>query len=422
MIQPSIRQFRYETAESLKMAIFQIRANKIRSFLTALGVIIGIVAITMMGTAINGIDRGFDKSLAMLGYDVIYVQKSSWSTMGQWWRYRNRPDLKTSYANQLNRIIADNPHSELGIAVPQMSTYQASAKYRERNLEQVFSLGTTQDYLKTASGNLADGRFFTPGESSGGEMVCVIGDDIAAGLFPNEPAIGKSIQIKNRKFRIIGIFRKQGKFLGLFSFDNQIIMPLGAFEKVYGKKMFTTIRVKIKNQEHIQVAKEELLGLMRRVRNIQPGKEEDFSINEQKAFKSQLDPIKNGIAVAGIFITGMSLFVGAIGIMNITFVSVKERTREIGLRKALGARRQTILLQFLIESVMICLIGGVTGLAAALFITFAIGKIVPDFPIQFSFDLVFASLAVSVITGIISGLAPAVSASKLEPADSLRYE
>ena len=416
------RQFRYETTESLKMALFQIRANKIRSFLTALGVIIGIVAITMMGTAINGIDRGFDKSLAMLGYDVIYVQKSSWTTMGQWWLYRNRPDLKTEYADKLNRIISANPRSELLLAVPQMSTYQASAKYRDRILEQVFSLGTNNDYLQTASGGLTSGRFCTPVASASSAMVCVIGDDIATGLFPNEPALDKSIQLKNGKCRIIGIFKKQGKFLGLFSFDNQIIMPLGAFEKVYGKNMFITIRVKIKEQTHVSEAKEELLGLMRRIRRIPAGKDEDFSINEQRAFKSQLDPIKNGIAIAGIFITGMSLFVGAIGIMNITFVSVKERTREIGLRKALGARRQTILLQFLIESVMICLIGGFTGLLTALLITFSIEKIVPDFPIQFSLDLVLASLAVSVITGIISGLAPAVTASKLDPADSLRYE
>jgi putative ABC transport system permease protein len=416
------RQFRYETGESLKMALFQIRANKTRSFLTALGVIIGIVAITMMGTAINGIDRGFEKSLAMLGYDVIYVQKSSWSNMGKWWLFRNRPDLKTEYADQLNRIIAHNPRSELSLAVPQMSTYQATAKYRDRNLEQVFSLGTTYDYLQTASGALSLGRFFTPNESIGSEMVCVIGDDIATGLFPNEPSLGKLIQLKSRKCRIIGIFRKQGKFLGLFSFDNQIIMPLGAFEKIYGKNMFTTIRVKIKDQTRIEQSKEELLGLMRRIRRIEAGKEENFSINEQKAFKSQLDPIKNGIAIAGIFITGMSLFVGAIGIMNITFVSVKERTREIGLRKALGARRQTILLQFLIESVMICLIGGFIGLGISLFITFSIEKIMPDFPVEFSINLVMASLVVSVITGIVSGLAPAVTASKLDPADSLRYE
>jgi putative ABC transport system permease protein len=422
MMKLTNRQFRYETTESLKMALFQIRANKIRSFLTALGVIIGIVAITMMGTAINGIDRGFDKSLAMLGYDVIYVQKSSWSTMGQWWRYRNRPDIKTTYADQINRVITANPRSELAIAVPQSSTYQASAKYRDRNLEQVFALGTNHNYPQTASGDLSSGRFFTAAEAASDEMVGVVGDDIASGLFPNEPALGKFVQLKNRKFRIIGIFRKQGKFLGLFSFDNQIIVPLGAFERVYGKSMFTSIRVKIKEQTRVTEAKEELLGMMRRIRGITPGKEEDFSINEQRAFKSQLDPIKNGIAVAGIFITGMSLFVGAIGIMNITFVSVKERTREIGLRKALGARRQTILMQFLIESVMICLIGGVTGLGITLFITFAIGQLLPSFPIQLSFDLVFASLAVSVITGIISGLAPAVTASKLDPADSLRYE
>ena len=416
------RQFRYESTESLKMAIYQIRANKTRSFLTALGVIIGIVAITMMGTAINGIDRGFDKSLAMIGYDVIYVQKSSWSTMGQWWRYRNRPDIKIEYAPQINRIIAGDLRSELLLAVPQRSTYQASAKYRDRNLEQVFALGTNHDYPQTASGDLSAGRFFTAAESAANAMVCVVGDDIAAGLFPNEPAIGNSIQLKNSKFRVIGVFRKQGKFLGLFSFDNQIIVPLGAFERVYGKKMFTSIRVKIKNQSRATEAQEELRGMMRRIRRIAPEKDEDFSINEQRAFKSQLDPIKNGIAVAGIFITGMSLFVGAIGIMNITFVSVKERTREIGLRKALGARRQTILLQFLIESVMICLIGGVIGLGITLFITFAIGVLVPSFPIQISFGLVFASLAVSVMTGIISGLAPAVTASKLDPADSLRYE
>ena len=418
----SFRQFRYESTESLKMALYQIKANKTRSFLTALGVIIGIVAITMMGTAINGIDRGFDKSLAMLGYDVIYVQKSSWSTMGQWWRYRNHPDIKTEYAPQLNRIIAANPKSELIIAVPQRSTYQASARYRDRNLEQVFSLGTNQDYLQTASGDLALGRFFTPAESAASDMVCVVGDDIATGLFPDEPALGQLIQIKNRKFRILGVFRKQGKFLGLFSFDNQIIMPLGAFERVYGKTMFTSIRVKIKSQGRMAEAMEELLGIMRRIRKIATGDAENFSINEQRAFKSQLDPIKNGIAVAGIFITGMSLFVGAIGIMNITFVSVKERTREIGLRKALGARRQTILLQFLIESVMICLIGGITGVGITLFFTFALGQLVPSFPIQLSFDLVFASLAVSVLTGVISGLAPAVTASKLDPADSLLYE
>ena len=417
-----VRQLRYETTESLNIAVYQIRANKIRSFLTALGVIIGIVAITMMGTAINGIDIGFNRSLAMLGYDVVYVQKGSWSTMGQWWRYRNRPDIETRYADEINRIIEDDPNSELAVAVPQMSTIQASARYRDREILQIFALGTNQNYPLTASGDLSAGRFFTAQESAAGDPVCVIGDDIATGLFPDGRVVGKSIRLKNHNVRVVGVFKKQGKFLGLFSFDNQLIMPLGAFTRIYGKTSMVTIRVKVKDEKRIPEAKDELTGLMRRIRRLPPSRANDFGINEQQAFKSQLDPIKNGIAAAGIFITGMSLFVGAIGIMNITFVSVKERTREIGLRKALGARRRTILLQFLIESVMICLIGGFIGLATALSITLAIQNLLPSFPVSFSPMLVLASLLISVATGIISGLAPAITASKLDPADSLRYE
>jgi putative ABC transport system permease protein len=169
-------------------------------------------------------------------------------------------------------------------------------------------------------------------------------------------------------------------------------------------------------------AKDELTGLMRRVRALPPEKKNDFDINEQQAFKSTLDPVKNSIAIAGLFITGLSLFVGAIGIMNITFVSVKERTKEIGTRKALGARRRTILLQFLIESTALCIVGGLIGLAFAYLMCVGIEQAFPSFPIDLSVTLVVISMLVSVMTGLISGFAPAWSASRLDPVTALRYE
>jgi putative ABC transport system permease protein len=178
----------------------------------------------------------------------------------------------------------------------------------------------------------------------------------------------------------------------------------------------------VKDKTKLADAKDELAGLMRRVRGLPPEKKDDFSINEQQALKSTLDPIKNSIAIAGLFITGLSLFVGAIGIMNITFVSVKERTKEIGTRKALGARRRTILLQFLIESTALCLLGGMIGLTFASLLCFLIGVAFPSFPIHFSSELVLVSMLVSVLTGLISGFAPAWSASRLDPVTALRYE
>ena len=212
-----------------------------------------------------------------------------------------------------------------------------------------------------------------------------------------------------------------------------VAVPLTTFNKYFSSKSASDIRpngatvesdvrVKVKDKKKLGEAKDELTGIMRRVRGLSPEKKDDFSINEQQAFKSTLDPVKNTIAIAGLFITGLSLFVGAIGIMNITFVSVKERTKEIGTRKALGARRRTILLQFLIESTALCLLGGFIGLVFAYFLCFGIGKAFPSFPIQFSFGLVVASMIVSVLTGLISGFAPAWTASRLDPVTALRYE
>ena len=417
-----MNRLRFEFVESFKIAYAQIAANRTRSFLTALGVIIGIVAVTLMGTAIGGINTGFNRSMALLGDDILYVSKHPWATDRDDWEFRNRRDIKSEAADALQIIIDGTPRSQLVKAVPTANAFRNVVR-GDYQASSVFTLGTTDEYPEIASVDLRDGRFFNATESRGARNVCVLGCDVADALFPEKSALDGIVTVGGEKFRVIGVFAKQGSFLGLFSFDNQVVIPLSAFKKFFvNKGSETDVRVKMRDKEHMEEAKSELIGDMRRVRSLLPDQEDDFAISTQDSFKQALDPIKTGIAVAGLFITGLALFVGAIGIMNITFVSVRERTREIGTRKALGARRRTILLQFLIEAVAICLLGGFVGLLLSYVLFNGVEAAFPSFPIDFSISLVLTGLCISVLTGVVSGFAPAWSASRLDPVTALRYE
>jgi putative ABC transport system permease protein len=416
-----MKRLYYELSESVRIAFAQIYANKMRSILTALGVIIGIVAVTLMGTAILGISAGVERSLAGFGDDVLYVTKWPWGGTMDWWNYRNRRDISVGYVQPVNDWIAEHPAGPLKLAVPSVD-WGATIIRGEYRVDNIYILGTTADRARVFKSDMKEGRFFTDIESHSARNVAVIGFDVADALFPNESPIGKMIQIRSQRFMVVGVPARQGSFLGLFSLDSQVILPLGAFGRLFPIRWADpAVQVQV-DLTRMDEAKDELRGLMRRVRGLSPEKKDDFDINSQQVLREQIDPIIKVIALAGLFITGLALFVGAIGIMNITYVSVKERTKEIGTRKALGARRRTILLQFLIEAVSICLIGGIGGLGVAWGMSAVIGVLWPSFPLVFSLGLVLVGLIISMLTGVFSGFAPAWQASKLDPVVALRYE
>src|ERR1700730_17708834 len=411
-----------ELEEGARIAAQQIAANRTRSLLTALGVIIGIVAVTLMGTAIRGIDIGFNRSISGFGDDVLYIEHYPWSSSADFWQFRNRPDIKLSVADRLNNIIGENPNSLLQLAVAAPASIQ-TVTYGKRQVSNVYTTGTTYEYSYLSATDCDRGRFLNEAESRGGRNVCVIGKDVADGLFGGADPMDKIIKVRDQEYRIIGIFSKQGSFLGIFSWDSQVVIPLASYVRYFKTKQENaSIRVRVRDKTRMGEAREELRGIIRKIRGLLPEQEDNFAINEQQSLRSSIEPVQTGLPIAGLFITGLALFLGAIGIMNITFVSVKERTRDIGTRKALGARRRTILLQLLIESTTICLLGGLIGLTFAYLMCFGIAKAFPSFPIHFSFRLVVVSMFVSVMTGLVSGFAPAWSASRLDSVTALRYE
>jgi putative ABC transport system permease protein len=259
----------------------------------------------------------------------------------------------------------------------------------------------------------------SPAEVEGSRPVCVIGYNIAENLFPNVSPIGAKVTIAEQNYEVVGVVEKRGKFLGMFSMDDEVHIPISQFMANFSFRPDIRIDVKVAELHRMEDAKEELIGIMRKLRKIPPGGRDDFAINQQDMFINNFNKVGGTLAAIGLFITGLSLFVGGIGIMNIMFVSVTERTREIGIRKAIGAKKRAILLQFLVEAVAICVLGGLIGLGIAWPITFAMSKV---FPVAMSIPVVVVALVVSITTGVVSGFMPAWRASRMNPVDALRAE
>ena len=399
--------------ESVRMALNAIWGNKMRASLTTLGIIIGILAVTLMGTLISGLDRSFEKSMSFLGRDVLYISKHEWFGEEEWWEIRNRPDLKVDYVEKLK------DQGKYVVAAAPVAMRSVNITRKDEMAMGISLAGTTPEFTQTAFMNIESGRFYTEGEDRSGARVIVIGYDVANVLFENENPIGEKVKIGNYVFRVVGIAEKQGKFLGMFSLDNRAIIPLGTYQRLFARRGWMRFEVRV-DDEHIDDAKDEIIAIMRRLRGLGPEEKNDFAINQQDAFRQQYQTMKIAIGGTGLFITVLSLVVGGVGIMNIMFVSVKERTREIGVRKAIGATQSSIMRQFLLEALFICLFGGCVGIILSLGGSFLIDKFV--FPSTMPVSLAIISLILSSVVGVVAGLAPSFKAARLDPIEALRYE
>lgn len=426
-----IRQIVVELWESVRIALEQLRAHILRSILTAFGVIIGVWAVILMGVFVRGLNEGIEDSLSMLGSDLFYVEKFPWRDIGDdWMKYRNRPHLEAVYAAELNQIIAETAASNLVVAAPAVM-YQTGIQRNNLSIDNVDVFGTTAEYNLLGSNEIEYGRFFTETEALSGQNLLILGSEVADVLFPEggQYAVGQSLKLSKINFRIIGVFAEQGNFLGAQSWDRNGVMPLTAMRKFFlgnNRRDTTTIRVLKKPDADREVARDEIIGSMRRIRGQLPGDEENFEVNSSDMLEDQLGRVTDIVSIAGLGITSLSLFVGAIGIMNITFVSVRERTQEIGTRRAVGAKRVTILIQFLVEAGVVSLIGGAIGLGLAKLCQVLIEGVLStqefSFTASLSPELVLYAVLISVMTGMAAGFVPAWLASRMDPANALRHE
>jgi len=404
--------------ESFLFSVQSLLGNKVRTMLSLLGITIGIFSIIAVFTAIDALKNNIKSSIESLGTNVVFVQKWPWSFGDDypWWKYINRPHPNYK---EMQVLISKSQLSETAVMVANTSK---NVRYGNNNLENADITAATYNYNKVRNFEIIDGRYFTENESNAGKNVCIIGYDISQVLFENATPIDNDIKMMGRKLKVVGVFAKEGSSIMGSSADNMVLIPFN-FAKtiidVNSDKTDPTIYVKAKTNVSNNDLKEELEMLLRNKRLIKPMQESNFALNETKMLSQGFEQLFVIINIAGIIIGGFSIIVGGFGISNIMFVSVKERTSQIGIQKALGAKNYFILLQFLIESVLLSLLGGIIGLLLLALAAFGASKIF-DIEIYLQLNNIALGLIISFVIGVVSGVAPAINASKLNPVEAIR--
>ena len=407
-----------DTIESLKIAWHAITANKARGALTTLGIIIGIVAVTTTMTAFNGMQSSFRQAAGAIGADVVYVSRMPWIIMGDWFLYRNRPNLSLDEAQQLEEAFRGR-----AIVNPTMHT-RRDLRFRSSTMAGVDIIGTTEK-MPVITNRMPDvGRFLMEFDVRYKKNTVILGTEVAEDLFGDVNPINKEINLGRYKFRVAGVLEEQGgNTMGGPNFDRQVFVPITSFVKSFGGRRFQDVDIAVKSPEidSLDDLEYEVIGEMRKIRKLRPVEEDNFSINKLDSLLGAFNSIVGAVLGIGLLVTSISLFVGGIGVMNIMFVSVTERTREIGIRKAIGAKRRSILMQFLFESAAICLLGGLIGIGLSALITAAINAS-GMMPASLSPGIMLTSIIVAIVVGVFAGMVPAIKGAKLDPIEALRYE
>lgn len=405
--------------ESFRFAVQALFGNKLRTLLSLLGVTIGIFAIVSVFAVVDSLERNIRKSVESLGENVVFVTKWPWAMGGDypWWKYYQRP------VPTLKELPALEQRLETAEAVTFVAgAGNKTAKYGSNDVEGIGVAGVSHQYQDVYGFELSRGRYFSLLESATGKPVAVIGHNIVEALFEGEDPIGKQIKFMGQKATVIGVFEKAGDSIIGNSDDDNIVIPVKFarnFIRLNSESTNPMFMVKAKEGISNAQLKDDLVRVMRSVRRLSPKSDDDFALNETSILSKGIDMMFSAIDLAGIVIGGFSLLVGGFGIANIMFVSVKERTNIIGIQKAIGAKNYFILLQFLFEAVLLCLIGGAIGLLLVYAGTGLANQYI-DFDISLSTNNIITGLWVSVLIGVVSGLIPALSASRLDPVEAIR--
>lgn len=408
-----------QVSESIAFAWHALQGNRIRTFLSTLGITIGIFCIIMVLTMVDSLEKNVQASVESLGKDVIFVDKWPWDFSGdyKWWKYLNRPNPRL---NELRTIEEKAGLSDASAMV--VTIAGGTVKYESNSATGVTILGVSHNYDQVRSFDFYAGRYFTESESKNGTMVAIIGYTLAETLFPSVSPIDKEVIVKGRKYRIIGVAQKEGESLLGNSLDNNMIVPVQAvtsYVRINSDRVNAQIQVKAAPGVPLNMMEEELRGIMRSARKLKPGQEQNFALNKTTLIAEPLKAVFGVITFAGWIIGGFAMLVGGFGIANIMFVSVKERTNQIGIQKALGAKNYFILIEFLVESIILCLVGGTIGITLVWLVSYWVSHSI-DFNISLSIGNILTGLTVSVLIGIISGFIPAWTASRLDPVIAIR--